>query len=385
MRSRWRQTALLGASGLMVVGVVVWFFWPTAGGSSPEPQRTEVREGELEVLSVPRAIQSLDWSPDGTSLAVVTKPDSPENAREQKHAVQIWDAKEGKLLRTLVETANPVTAVRFAPDGETVAIGVWRFTGFTAGNNQSEVELWEPETGRLRAKLAGANSDILAIAFSRDGRFLAAGGKVTSGPPVTARHISGEVILWDVGTGKMLWQQTRGHTDSVQAVAFSPDGTILASAGDDKVIRLWDTASGKLNDVWFGHGKPSVASVVFSPDGTRLVSGGGDSTVHWWDAKTGKIERITTASYAVGPLLCVDVSPDGTMVAAGGTVDEGGGQRKGRAVVWDAKTGAVRHRLAEEMSFVRDLRFSPDGRTLAIATWDGKVYLWRPQDQGSNK
>jgi WD40 repeat protein len=98
------------------------------------------------------------------------------------------------------------------------------------------------------------------------------------------------VRLWDVTTGK--WLQTlEGHTDWVTSVAFSTDGTRLASASYDKTIRLWDVTTGKWLQTLEGH-TDWVTSVAFSTNGTRLASASSDETVRLWDAVTGALLTI---------------------------------------------------------------------------------------------
>ena len=105
-----------------------------------------------------------------------------------------------------------------------------------------------------------------------------------------------------------LLQTLEGHSGWVSSIAFSPDGTQLASGSDDRTIKLWDAATGSLQRTLEGHSSP-VNSVAFSPDGTQLASGSDDRTIKLWDAATGSLQR-TLESHS-GPVGSIAFSPDG--------------------------------------------------------------------------
>ncbi|EED11615.1 WD-repeat protein, putative [Talaromyces stipitatus ATCC 10500] len=191
-----------------------------------------------------------------------------------------------------------------------------------------------------------------AIAFSPDGTMLA------------SASFDCTVQLWDTATGSAR-QTLEGHTDRVTAIAFSLDGTMLASASGDRTVRLWDTATGNARKTLEGH-TDWVRAIAFSPDGTMLASASDDCTVRLWDTATGNARK--TLEGHTDEARAIAFSPDGTMLASA--------SEDHTVRLWDTATGNARKTLKGHTDWVRAIAFSPDGTMLASASYDCTVRLW---------
>jgi WD40 repeat protein len=186
------------------------------------------------------------FSPDGSLVAVALL----------NQAIQLWDVASGEVVSTFEKQQE------FSPDGTLLA----------AGGLSGTVRLWDVESGQIANTLEyGDESGVHDLAFSPDGRFLATGGTVPT------------VRLWDVTTGEVV--RTLRLQDGLFSVAFSPDGTILASVGgSERAVELWDVESGvKLRSLPHGN---QLMAVTFSPDGKLLAAGCYDNQVYLWGIST---------------------------------------------------------------------------------------------------
>ena len=268
-------------------------------------------------------------------------------ATGRDNGVQLWDVDTGELKATLQENEEHVNSVVFSPNGRTVA----------SGSKDAAIRLWDVESATLTAKLIGHTREVKSVAFSLDGKTVASGSRDRT------------VRLWDVGADK-LKVTLKGHTNSVTSVSFSPDGEMLASGSMDNTIHLWDVSSGTdlqttPIDTYVGGDSLAHTSVAFSPDGDTLTSTSADGTIRMWKIATGK--HINTILGHLSVITSVSFSPDGNTLASTGD---------NTVHLWNVNTATYKNTLIGHTNRVVSATFSPDGKILASGSWDKTIRLW---------
>jgi WD40 repeat protein len=346
--------------------------------------------------------QCVAWHPDGRRLA----------AGDVFGKVVLVDAATGRVERTLQLPSRSAYRVAFRPDGGHLAAGGGDGPWETSDRSRraGEVRVWEVETGREVAALGGFAQAVTGLAYHPSGRRLAvAEGAITT---QGALGRPGALSVWDPEAKARLWDGV-GHEGPLTAVAFSPDGGRLATAGWDRSVVVWDAEAGRAVNTLVGH-RDWVRAVAFAPDGRHLASGGSDSTVVVWDAATGRPARrlrghtqgVTGVSYhpttgrvascsadktvkvwdpaadpearvlaGAGPVTAVAFLPDGGLVSAGYAATAGGDPRPA-LTVWDPADGSVRGRAEGHTDRVLCVAVSADGRRVASGGRDRTVRLW---------
>jgi WD40 repeat protein len=247
-------------------------------------------------------------------------------------------------IRPEVPVSSPVVSLKFSSDGKVLAVGGYR-----------DVRIMDAASGKELAALSGQIDYVRSIAFSPDGKRIAAAG----GAP----QLFGEIRIWDVQSHELL-KTMQGHKDCIYSIAWSPDGKSIASASYDRMVKLWDPDTGKELRNLQDH-IDAVFAVAFSPDGRRLASASQDRTVKIWDVGTGK--RLYTLSDALDGLTSVAFSPSGNEIASAG-YDK-------TIYVWQlaADDGHLTQSLIADQDSLLAMVWSPDGKTIVTSSTDGTI------------
>jgi WD40 repeat protein len=296
----------------------------------------------------------LTFTPDATRLVSgdVTQP------------LHVWDASDDPATKTLLPAGQPkgvaIDALCFSEDDKILAIG----------SSEGGFGLWEVKSRRRAHILSGFPTGFRskAAACSPQGPYLATGSGGTN---------DGTIRIWDMNSGEPI-RAFAGPISGVTVLAYSRDGSRVASGSTDKTVSIWDVKTGRIvRTMTLAH---SPVALDFSPDGHHIVSASGEDgevVFQVWDAATAKLAvemRVATANRQVAgvktrpvALAPVAYSPDGKLIA--------GGYYEQPVSIWDATTGKIVASLPGG-SYLSGLSWNHDGTRLAISFARKPVEIW---------
>jgi WD40 repeat protein len=224
--------------------------------------------------------------------------------------------------------------------------------GCVAGFTDGSLRFFETESGSERYRVGAHDQSTLAVASSKDGRWLATAGR------------DGAVRVWNAADGR-LEREYGGHSGSAQAVVFTPDGRSAVSGGDDGTVRIWSLDESVLPEL-LGSSGEAISALAVSTDGRYLVSGGWDSQVTIWSLRRrAELRRLQGHE---GTVHGVAVSPDCRLMASAG--------EDGTIRLWDLESGRCWRELRGHDGAVLSVAFAPDGRFVLSAGKDSSLRLW---------
>lgn len=303
-------------------------------------------------------VRSVAFSSDGKTLA----------SGSYDQSVRLWNTADWSAAGVLTGPARPVLSVAFSPDGGTVA----------AGSDEGKVWLWKLSDPSHPSQLDHGGR-VFSVAYSPDGKFLASGSGDTGDTNVKIWDLQGDPkpavrTLPFTRTDEMKTAPAGGQVPSnnyIRALAFSPDGKLLATGSADKLIRLWQVqGTSSSPDLTLAGHTGIVYTVAFSPDGKLLASGSNDMTVRLWSLPDGK-PFGKPLSDQTASITGVAFSPDGRVLASGSS--------DGTVNVWRLDDGSKLADLKEPSDKTTSVAFAPDGSVLVSgsgAANDGKIRVW---------
>ena len=278
--------------------------------------------------------------------------------------IDIWDVKSGKHLVTFENTDE-----RSTPYTKLAFHPEGRRLAATIGN---DLHIFNVFTEQKIATVQGHSERLECVAYSPDGSLLASGGK------------DNVIRVWSTSRPRPARFTFRAHSDTVLALDFNPDGRRLLSRSYDGTLKVWNVENGSDSLVFEGH-QESVEDVACSPNGKLIASACGDGVIKVWEASTGR-EKVALGkrarrggSFAIaggrrrvtsgaGLASCIAFRPDGQQLASG--YDDG------VIKVWEANTGREVIATMGHEAMIFDLDYTPDGQHIVSGSIDGIIKVW---------
>jgi WD40 repeat protein len=326
----------------------------------------------FEVAGKVSAIQSIEFSPKGSTLAVaVVGSDQGQRFK----SVILYETGSFKAVRTIPVPERP-EVISFSPDGKTLAVGTGDYQGL------GSAYLFDSATGKQIARFGGTSGWVHDLGFSPDGKLLASCGS-TWDLKVGQGYHDGKATVWELASGNKR-PVLESESKTYRSGSFSPNGQSFVVGGGTSHMNRSDSGNVSLCDVTTGRvlwnqasHSMVVESVAFSPDGKTIAAGGMDGVLKLLDAANGKswfVSKRLSGQY--GRVLSLAFSPDGKyLTAALGSFNRGG--KWGELRAWEIQGRVARELLIfEGESPMTSVAFSPDGRFLASGDFQGVLRVW---------
>ncbi len=362
------------------------------------------QDGIIRIWDVTTGNEISSFSTGHTDGAgkLVFSPDSRTLVSRNGSAILLWDTHNFIRTSKRIDSDTGISSLVFSLDGKTlITSGGFSFKKQVRETSTTEsvlgsLSLWDARNWNKLSDFPVESHTILPgqkpthtsmeslggpTVFSQNGYMFA---KVTNEEPArrkpTEKRIKDDddierakqdnrfsILLWEVPDGKLHFI-LKGHTDNINALAFTPNGRMLASGSNDGTIRLWDASTGT---EMLSLSSEKLQALVFSIDRKILASGSENGTIRLWDVATGKqISFLKGQKWSCNVLA---FSIDSKMLASGSS--------SGTIYLWDITTGNKLSTLQGHTDWVNSLTFSLDGKTLASGSSDGVIFLWNlPQN-----
>jgi len=257
-------------------------------------------------------------------------------------SLRMWNLKSGEQIgKDWRDGESELNAIALSPDGKQLV----------SGSDDGAVRLWDIDTGKVITKWTGHTSTVRSVRWNRDG------GRVLSGSN------DGTARVWDVERGETILTI---KTEQMYSAIYSPDETMIATDGNEKEnIKIFDAKTGKLVAILKGH-TDEVNCLAWTADGTTLISGSNDSSIRTWNTTTW--QQINLFTGHTSNVYDIAISPNGRILASA-SWDK-------TARLWNLENGQPIASPLQHANDVNCVSFSTDGKLLATGCDDNNAYTW---------